>query len=1321
MDEKRTQASETSTSANPSSQDYEQFLRELLQAIEENDGKSEVIYPLLQANLDKLDNNFIAVLQNWAEAKLLGAESSTAASVASVLFNLTNLIVQFPLGSRASNMEISIVGYEILGTVFAQNGKVKNWASIQNNLGIAYGKRIFGDRAENLDKAIAAYEKALQVYTSDAFPIQWATTQNNLGNAYGDRISGDKEENLEQAIASYEKALQVRTKEAFPVQWATTQNNLGSAYWERISGDRAENLEMAIAAYQKALQIRTKEALPMQWAETQNNLAVAYYNRISGEKAENLEMAIASYQKALQVYTREAFPVQWAATQNNLGNVYGHRISGNRADNLEMAIAAYEKALQVHTREALPILWAQTQNNLGNAYSERISGNRAENLEMAIASYQKALQVRTREALPMEWAGTQNNLGAAYRHRISGDRAENLEMAIDAYEKALQIRTKEAFPRLWAGTQNDLGLAYVERISGDKAENLEMAIDAYQKALQVCTPEALPILWAKTQNNLAIAYANRISGDRAENLEKAIAALQQALQVRTKEALPIDWAESQSNLGNAYWKRIFGDRAENLEMAIAAYEQALQVFTRVANPINWAETQNNLGGVYGERISGDRAENLEMAIAAYQEVLEVFTRVANPLNWAAIQNNLGLAYGDRVSSNRAENLEMAIAAYKMALQVYTREAVPIYWAMTQNNLGIAYGNRISGEKAENLRNAIAAYEKALEVRTKEANPIDHLQTTKNLGTLHFSEGNWQSAIAAYEKAITAVELTRSWAMTDDRRQKVLAEAIGVYQKLVQAYVNIEQWDKAIETVERSKTRNLVELLANRELYPKGDVPEETIADLDRLRSSIPSLERKLQGVIDRLSANTGEREEPQRRSLLASQKQLQLQLQTSRQQLDEVLDRIKPIDSSFSLTQRVEQIAFGDIQSLMDDRTAAIEWYVTEDKILTFILTAKSLRVEQASEEEREAVVDWGNDYFGAYLQEEKQEWKANLAANLEKLAEILNINGLLSRIDDIFDKQGGKCARLILIPHRFLHLFPLHALPLGNGDLLLEGFPQGLSYAPSIQLLQLSKTWNRPSLKHFFSVKNPTEDLSFADIEVNAIRRYFHPHDDVLEKQFASKKALSQERLAQSNVAHFSCHGYFNFETPSQSALLLAGSKTTTTITPAERSRFLASRDGGSINLEKCLTLGDIFALDLRQCRLATLSACETGLTDFNSKGDEYIGLPSGFLYAGSPSVVSSLWTVNDLSTAFLTIQFYQNLQDTEQYPSVAIALNKAQLWLRNLTKKELETWMVQSQLNLAPAVKMNLRRRLHKLEDDAQPFESPFYWAAFCAIGRD
>jgi CHAT domain-containing protein len=170
-------------------------------------------------------------------------------------------------------------------------------------------------------------------------------------------------------------------------------------------------------------------------------------------------------------------------------------------------------------------------------------------------------------------------------------------------------------------------------------------------------------------------------------------------------------------------------------------------------------------------------------------------------------------------------------------------------------------------------------------------------------------------------------------------------------------------------------------------------------------------------------------------------------------------------------------------------------------------------------------------------------------------------------------------------------------------------------------------------------------------------------------------------------------------------------------TPTAEKSSRYLPYRNGGSIDLDNCLILGEIFQLDLHQCCLVTLSTCETGLTDANSLGDEYVGLPSGFLYAGSVNVVSSLWAVSDLSTTLLMIKFYQNLKETE---SVLIALNQAQQWLRQVTKLELLDWI--SHLTLRSSEKFLVEtwtEKLDSVDDRTRIFQSPYHWAAFCAIG--
>ena len=218
-----------------------EFLLTVLRSIDQSNGNPEIIYPLLRQNLDLLDLDIIEVFKNWANDTFVKIDHAQQKLIARDIFNLGNLIQEFPLGNKAVNMEWSIECYDQALKVFTASADPENWGAIQNSLAAAYGKRIRGDRAENLERSISGYESALHVYTQTDFPIQWATTQNNLAVAYSDRIRGDRAENLERSIHCYESALQVRIQTDFPIDWAMTQNNLAVAYSDRIRGDRAEN------------------------------------------------------------------------------------------------------------------------------------------------------------------------------------------------------------------------------------------------------------------------------------------------------------------------------------------------------------------------------------------------------------------------------------------------------------------------------------------------------------------------------------------------------------------------------------------------------------------------------------------------------------------------------------------------------------------------------------------------------------------------------------------------------------------------------------------------------------------------------------------------------------------------------------------------------------------------------------------------------------------------------------------------------------------------------------------------------------------------
>ncbi len=1306
-------------------EEYQEFLLEVLQAEIESNSDRRVVYPILQRGQHLLDDTFAQLLQQRARNAFSQGKAEQVATIARVIEYLCIDIKNFLLGSRANNLEIAITGYQTVLEVYTRDAFPEQWANTQNNLGIAYKNRIRGERADNLELAIAAYNLSLEVYTRDAFPYEWARSQNNLGEAYRNRIRGERADNLELAIAAYNLSLEVYTRDAFLENWAGTQNNLGLAYSERIRGERAENRELAIAALNQSLEVYTRETFPEDWAMTQNNLGLAYSNRIKGERADNLELAIAALNQSLEVYTRDAFPSEWARTQNNLGKAYRNRIRGERADNLELAIAAFNLSLEVYTCEAFPEQWANTQNNLGEAYRNRIRGERADNLELAIAALNQSLEVYTREAFPEQWANTQNNLGNAYLYRILGERADNLELAIAAYNLSLEVYTREAFPYEWAGSQNNLGVAYRTRIRGEKADNLELAIAALNLSLEVYTRDAFPERWASTQHNLGGAYQTRVRGEKADNLELAIAAYNLSLEVCTREGFPEDWAMTQNNLGIAYRSRIRGEKADNLELAIAAHHLSLEVYTRDAFPERWASTQDNLGSAYANRIRGEKADNLELAIAAYNLSLEVYTREAFPYEWATSQNNLGNAYQPRIRGERADNLELAIAALNLSLEVYTREAFPYEWARSQNNLGIAYSDRIRGERADNLELAIAALNLSLEVYTPTAFPINCLLTGRNLGnTANFIE-DWETAIKGYNLAIEAVENTRLEALNPQRQQEILSDAMDVYHGIVQSYLNLNQKDRALEYVERSKTRYLVQLLTDRDIYPKG-VSQTIKTELDRLRRAIIGEEQQL--AIQEQTRNRGLilTLDQQKKPILNDY----THLNHLKQELNQLIDReITPIDPTFSLTQKVQTIKLSEIQSLIDQDTAILEWYISGDRIMAFIVTneglippnpplkggnseVKGVKVWQSSAEDREKLIDFIKDYREAY-ENNKTEWINNLNSCLNQLSEILPIDELLELIPK-------SCSRLILIPHWFLHIIPLHCLPLKDGQFLYQRFSNGVGYIPSCQLLKLVKLSQRENFTHLFAIKNPTrkdlKPLLGANLEIERISQGFDAEKTIIIGELkASEQTLVNRRqeLQASHCIHFSCHGKFDNKSPRDSALMLADPE-------------------GNLGKSANLTLAEVFKkLDLRECRLVTFSACESGIIESkaDSISDEYVGLPSGFLFAGSSSVVSTLWTVDPLATTLFMAKFYHDLKriSIRDQGSIAIVLNHTQTWLRTLNSQKLaQTKNSQKFQQLLDRVFESKRDR-RKFQDlleaavkrEPYPFANPYYWTAFIATG--
>lgn len=226
---------------------------------------------------------------------------------------------------------------------------------------------------------------------------------------------------------------------------------------------------------------------------------------------------------------------------------------------------------------------------------------------------------------------------------------------------------------------------------------------------------------------------------------------------------------------------------------------------------------------------------------------------------------------------------------------------------------------------------------------------------------------------------------------------------------------------------------------------------------------------------------------------------------------------------------------------------------------------------------------------------------------------------------------------------------------------------------------------------------------LVYAQIELESIQKFLPVEKVVaLYGEDATREAL-WDVLPEATHAHFACHRSFNPVSP----LLLAK--------------------------ESHLTLRDLLnakSKHLEFLRLAVLSACQTAITDFRRIPDELVGLFSGFLQAGVPSVIGTLWSVDDMSTALLVTHFYElylfgdiEVDLTPQSPARALRLT--QLWLSDLTYKTLLAYLKErsTSQHFSPTllVKMlpSVRRAVRVGQGGERPFVDPYNCAAFVYYG--
>ena len=458
------------------------------------------------------------------------------------------------------------------------------------------------------------------------------------------------------------------------------------------------------------------------------------------------------------------------------------------------------------------------------------------------------------------------------------------------------------------------------------------------------------------------------------------------------------------------------------------------------------------------------------------------------------------------------------------------------------------------------------------------------------------EGKPGDAIDYYRRAIEVIERQRASLATEATKIGFVGNKQQVYGRLVALLVAAGRVAEAFETVERSKARALVDMLAEKMDFS--------------VRGADPEKARRILAELHRADTET--------RAMVATG---QTPMDGHIRSIRAVQAEIQSADPELASLVTVSAVALDEIRARIPADEALVEYYRDGDELFAFVVTAKDLKAVRLDGRNLEAEV---RD-FRAALMDVKSPAHLDLSKRLYKR--------LIAPIEGLLDKPN-----LLIVAHGALHYLPFNALHDGNRYLIERYRLRLLPAASMLQYLRATKPEKPGGMLAFGNpdLGDPRLDLRHAEAEAVAVSGTI-PKSRALVRGKATETALKHFGQGFAYI-HIASHGEFDPDQPLKSALRLAKD---------------AENDGS-------LTIGELYSLKL-DADLVTLSACETGLGKI-ANGDDVVGLTRGFLYAGSRSIVASLWKVADLATAHLMIRFYAHLAQGDRRE----ALRAAQLETR-------------------------------------------------------
>ncbi len=496
---------------------------------------------------------------------------------------------------------------------------------------------------------------------------------------------------------------------------------------------------------------------------------------------------------------------------------------------------------------------------------------------------------------------------------------------------------------------------------------------------------------------------------------------------------------------------------------------------------------------------------------------------------------------------------------------------------------------------------------------------------------HYESGNVRAAEEAYATLLQMPGISES----ADMYYFSLADLGAIRLKQARYAEGIELLRKAVDEIELQRSTIATES-AKIGFFGKSQTVYETLIGALSARGmdkhAFEYVERsKARALVDMLASKRdfAARSEDERRvqALLAAQTTAEAESlvregafrkHSTRGVMISTKEQLTGQTSELASLVSVRPISVEEIQELIPSDETLVEYFFTDSNLYAFVLTSRQISAVRMETGRLADDIRAFRKALGAVSTDgQEEEASGRLYGKLVKPLE-----------------RFLETPKLMIVAHGMLHHVPFYALRGESGRVIERWSIRMLPSAGVLKYMQQRKPAKTGGILAFGNpdLGDPSLDLAFAQNEAVAVART-QPQSKVFLRREATETALNKYGGG-FRYLHFATHGEFDADKPLNSALLLAGD---------------AENDGR-------LTVDKLYSKTLA-ADLVTLSACETGLGKIVG-GDDIVGLARGFLYAGSRSIVTSLWKVDDLATSHLMTGFYSRLKDADKRAALRSAM---------------------------------------------------------------